>query len=199
MAVWSYIKAVERVSAPAIDPITLSECKAQLRIDTTDDDEYLVRLIAVATAFVDARGVLGKAIITQTWRVWVGNAPSAIKLPIGEVQSLSAVKYYDADGVLQTATLSDFELVGLPDARMVRPKSGYSWPSAQARDDAIAIEYVAGYGDASSDVPQSVRHGLLMLVAHWYENRETTSEKQYASLPFGFEELMQIERGHWYG
>jgi hypothetical protein len=48
-------------------------------------------------------------------------------------------------------------------------------------------------------VPQTVRHGLMMLVAHWYENRETTQEKQMQDLPYGFMEMMNIERNSWYG
>jgi hypothetical protein len=48
-------------------------------------------------------------------------------------------------------------------------------------------------------VPQTVRHALLMLVAHWYENRETTQEKQMQDLPYGFMEMMNIERNSWYG
>jgi len=199
MTAVSQLQTLERVSAPSIKPITLEECKEQLRIDGDADDVYLTRLIAAATSYADALGVLGKAIITQTWRQWIGNNPSAVSLALGPVQSLSAVKYYDTDGVLQTATLSDFELVGLPNSPVARPKSGYVWPIAQSRPDAICVEYVCGYGDAVSDVPEAVRQGLLMLVAHWYENRETSVEKQYANLPFGFNELIQIERGNWYG
>ena len=194
-----HIQTLERISAPSIKPITLEECKEQLRIDGDADDVYLTRLIGAATSYTDALGVLGKAIITQTWRQWIGNNPSAVQLALGPAQSLSAVKYYDTDGVLQNATLSDFELVGLPSSRIVRPKSGYVWPTAQSRPDAICVEYVCGYGDAVSDVPEAVRQGLLMLVAHWYESRETSVEKQYADLPFGFNELIQIERGNWYG
>jgi uncharacterized phiE125 gp8 family phage protein len=72
-------------------------------------------------------------------------------------------------------------------AQQISPKSGFNWPVTQIRDDAIKIEYVIGYGDAASDVPQTVRHALMMLVAHWYENRET-SRMDKMETPFGFEE-----------
>lgn len=191
--------ALSLVTAPAASPLTLAEAKAQMRVEHTDDDTIIQRLIDAAVAFVDVTGALGKAMITQTWAQWVGMVPGTVQLMLGPVQSVTAIKYYDTDGVLQTATLSDFDVFGTPTSTTVSPKSGKSWPVAQNRPDAIRIEYVIGYGDAASDVPQTVRHALLMLVAHWYESREGAQERALSDVPYGFNELIGIERGHWYG
>lgn len=188
-----------RVTAPSASPISLAEAKAQMRVEGSDDDTIIQRLIDAAVAFVDVQGVLGFAMITQTWGEWVGQSPGTVMLSLGPVQSVSAIKYYDTDGTLQTATLSDFNVFGTPNRITISPKSGKAWPTTQMRDDAIKIEYVIGYGDAASDVPQTIRHAILMLVAHWYENRETSSEKQMQDLPYGFMEMIGIERNAWYG
>lgn len=188
-----------RVTAPSASPISLAEAKAQMRVEGTDDDTIIQRLIDAAVAFVDVQGALGFAMITQTWGQWLSPNPGTVQLSLGPVQSVSAVKYYDVDGVLQTATLSDFNVFGTPNRITVSPKSGKAWPVTQTRDDAIKIEYVIGYGATSASVPQTVRHALMMLVAHWYENRETSSEKQMVDLPYGFSEMIGIERNQWYG
>lgn len=188
-----------RVTAPSASPISLAEAKAQMRVEGNDDDIVIQRLIDSAVAFVDAQGVLGFAMITQTWGQWLSPNPGTVQLSLGPVQSVSAVKYYDVDGVLQTATLSDFNVFGTPNRITVSPKSGKAWPVTQTRDDAIKIEYVIGYGATSASVPQTVRHALMMLVAHWYENRETSSEKQMLDMPYGFSEMIGIERNQWYG
>ena len=188
-----------RVTAPSASPISLAEAKAQMRVEGNDDDIVIQRLIDSAVAFVDAQGVLGFAMITQTWGQWLSPNPGTVQLLLGPVQSVSAVKYYDVDGVLQTATLSDFNVFGTPNRITVSPKAGKAWPVTQTRDDAIKIEYVIGYGATSASVPQTVRHALMMLVAHWYENRETSSEKQMVDLPYGFSEMIGIERNQWYG
>jgi uncharacterized phiE125 gp8 family phage protein len=188
-----------RVTAPATAPISLAEAKAQMRVDGSDDDTIIQRLIDAAVAFVDVQGVLGRAMITQTWAEWIAPNPSTVLLSIGPVQSVSSIKYYDIDGVLQTATLADFNVFGTPNRITITPKTSKAWPITQTRDDAIKIEYVVGYGSTSASVPQTVRHALLMLVAHWYENRETTQEKQMQDLPYGFMEMMNIERNSWYG
>lgn len=188
-----------RVTAPSASPISLAEAKAQMRVEGTDDDTIIQRLIDAAVAFVDVQGVLGRAMITQTWGEWIAPNPSTVMLSLGPVQSVSAIKYYDLDGALQTATLADFNVFGTPNRITITPKTGKAWPITQTRDDAIKIEYVIGYGASSANVPQTVRHALLMLVAHWYENRETTQEKQMQDLPYGFMEMIGIERNTWYG
>ena len=188
-----------RVTAPAALPISVAEAKAQMRVEGNDDDTIIERLVNAAVAFVDVQGVLGRAMITQTWGEWLAPNPSTVMLSLGPVQSVSAIKYYDVDGVLQTATLADFNVFGTPNRITITPKTGKAWPITQNRDDAIKIEYVIGYGASSTSVPQTVRHALLMLVAHWYENRETTQEKQMQDLPYGFMEMMNIERNSWYG
>lgn len=188
-----------RVTAPAASPISLAEAKAQMKVESSDDDTIIQRLIDAAVAFVDVQGALGKAMITQTWGQWLSPNPSTVYLSLGPVQSVSAIKYYDVDGVLQTATLNDFNVFGTPNRISVSPKSGKAWPVTQTRDDAIKIEYVIGYGSTSSSVPETVRHALMMLVAHWYDMRETSTEKQMYDLPFGFTDMIGIERNTWYG
>lgn len=191
---------IELVTAPARQPITIAECKAQMRVEHSDDDLIINRFIDTAIAAVDVTGALGKAMITQTWGEWFAPNPGVIGLSLGPVQSVSAIKYYDSDNALQVATLSDFYVLGTKSRTTIKPKPGKSWPVVFNRDDAIKVEYVIGYGDTPNDVPQTVRHALMMLVAHYYENREIeligTISK---TLPFSFEALIDQERATWYG
>jgi uncharacterized phiE125 gp8 family phage protein len=191
--------ALVRVTAPTTSPISLAEAKAQMRVEGSDDDTIIQRYIDAAISFVDVQGALGRAMMTQTWGQWLSPNPGTVLLLLGPVQSVSAIKYYDTDGALQTATLADFDVFGTPNRITVSPKSGKAWPTTQTRDDAIKIEYVVGYGSSPVNVPQTIRHALMMLVAHWYENRETTSEKQMLDLPYGFTDMIGMERNQWYG
>ncbi len=192
-------QSLVRVTPPAVEPISLTEVKEQLRIDDSDSDSILSRMISAAVEFVDGSGVLGKAMITQSWVRWVGINPGEVDIRMHPVQSLTSVKYYDTSGTLQTATVSDFELMSVDEWAVVKPKSGKAWPSAQSRDDAIRVEFTAGYGDAATDVPEPIRQALLMLVGHWYENREAVGEARLQEAPLGFNELLSAYRGQWYG
>lgn len=188
-----------RVSGPSVTPVSVSEAKLHLRVDNTVEDTLIEGLIGAAVAHLDGLGVLGRAIITQSWATWVGNAPGCVRLPVGPFQSLTSVEYYDTDNAFQTATLSDYETRLDGDFVIVQPKSGFSWPGAYSRQDAIKITYVAGYGDAGTDVPQSIRQAILLLVGHWYENRMAVSEAKMSEVPLAVDALIGIERVGWYG
>lgn len=184
-------------TAPSVMPFSLSDLKDQLRIDTDADDKHLNELAHDAVAFLEGKNALRRALITQSWAQWVKN-PTEVRVEMTPFQSLTSVQYYDAAGSLQTATLANFEAVGTDDKVWIRPKDGYSWPASEDRPDAIKITYQAGYGDAASDVPRSIRRAIALLVAHWYERREVV-DRDTAEIPYGLTALIDMERARWYG
>ena len=192
--------ALELLEAPATTPVTLTEVKDQLRIEHTDDDTLINRLINVAVAYTDVQGALGHAMITQKWGQWVNSTPpQTVKLLLGPLIAVTAVKYYDANGTLQTDTLSNYEIFGTEFSTTIGPKEGFAWPVTQDRPDAIRIEYTIGYGSATTDIPETLRHALMMLIGHWYDNRETTMMDELSNVPYGFDALMDMHRRAWYG
>ncbi len=193
-------EALELLTLPAVKPLSLSEAKAQLRVEHSDDDLLIDRLINVAVTYTDVQGSLGHAMISQKWGQWVAANPSqTVRLILGPVIEVTAVKYYDVDGVLQTATLSDFEVTGTEFATIIGPKAGYSWPVTAQRSDAIRIEYTIGYGTSASDVPETIRHAIMLLVGHWYDNRENSGMDELSNIPFGYDALIGMHRRCWYG
>jgi len=192
--------SLEIVDAPLITPITLEEVKAQLRVEHDDDDTILTRLIDVAVAYTDVRGALGQAMITQKWAQWINaNPPQSVSLILGPVQNVTAVKYYDTDGVLQTDDVNNYQVFGTDFATVISPKDSFTWPVSQQRSDAIKIEYEIGYGDEITNVPQTIRHALMLLIGHWYDNREQTGVDELSNIPFGYEEMLNLHRNCWYG
>jgi len=63
-------------------------------------------------------------------------------------------------------------VLGTSGSTTVSAKTDHAWPTTFQRDDAIKIEYFIGYRSVTSDGPETIRDALLMLVPHYYENRE---------------------------
>ncbi|RUM40311.1 MAG: hypothetical protein DSY80_10440, partial [Desulfocapsa sp.] len=58
------------ITPAASEPLTLAEVKDHLRILDNDQDTLLSSLITAATSYLDTRhGILGRALITQTWEM----------------------------------------------------------------------------------------------------------------------------------
>jgi len=192
--------ALQLLEAPAAAPVLLAEVKAQLRIEHPDDDLMIDRLIKTAVAYTDAKGALGHAMITQKWGEWVNSVPPQyVRLAMGPLIEVTAVQYYDIDGALQTDTLSNYEITGTDFTTRIGPKSGFNWPVTQDRADAIRIEYTAGYGATSASVPETLRHAMMLLIGHWYDNRENTMMDELSNIPYGFDMLVDMHRRAWYG
>lgn len=165
------------VTAPETTPISLAEAKAQLRVTHDREDGLITALIAAATTHVDGwSGVLGRCLITQTWRQDLHRFPACrtIRLPLAPAQA-ATIKYLDPDEEEQTL---DAEAFGGPlhdrEGPFLYLKSDEVWPAIADRPDAVRVQFIAGYGNADA-VPVSIKRALLLLIGAWYENRENTA------------------------
>ncbi len=167
-------------TAPATDVVSLEAAKAHLRVDSAGDDALIKSLVAAATAHLDGRaGILGRAIVSQTWRLDV-RAPVSGCIPIDMVgvSSIASVKYLAA-GVEQTWTASEYRLGARGLRSFVEPGAGFSWPSADDQEDAYRVSFVAGWPEA--EVPAPIKAAILLMVGDLYENRETVAVGAAAS------------------
>lgn len=175
------LKAMERslITAPAAEPITTAEAKSHARVDHSTDDTLIGTYITAARE--DAETFTRRALVTQTWDVYLERFPcweeDAIELPLPPVQSLTYIKYLDADNVLQTLSTDVYELVTssgpTPGFALVVLKPSQSWPSTREHPHAVTVRQVCGYGNAAA-VPQKIKLALQMHVAESYNQREET-------------------------
>lgn len=181
------------VTAPAEAPVTPAEAKAWLRVDHDDEDELITSLVAAAVAHLDGySGILGRAMVNQTWRQDFGCWPGdrVLRLPFPDVSSVT-VKYRDEDDVEQTVNATLYEL--LEDARgaYVRLKDSFTAPAlADDRSEPVQVTLVAGYGADADAVPGALKQAIKQLVAYWYENREAVSPGAMTELPLGVSALV---------
>ncbi len=172
-----------RVVPPAELPVSLAEAKAHLRVEHDDDDALIARQISAATGMLDGyHGRLHRALVRQTWQVDLPGLPpgGVVRLPLGDAVSVDSIMYRDRAGAVQTLSPADYSgpvLDGLGPFVRVRNR-----PDAGAWDDAVMVRFACGYG-GPDDVPDLIRQAILLLVGHWYAQRETAGEA-VAVVPF---------------
>lgn len=156
------------------EPVSRSAALLHLRVDHDDDDPLIEALIAAARQHVE--NVTWRALVTQTLELTLDAWPSGdrIELPRPPLQSVTSVKYIDSAGVEATFAASNYHVVTRGEPGRIVLAYGASWPSVTLRTaGAITVRYVAGYGLATA-VPEMLKQAILLLVGHWYENREAT-------------------------
>jgi len=164
------------VTAPTVEPVSTAEAKLHLRVEIADDDTVIERLIVAARRKVEQ--FARHALITQVWRLSLSAWPAGdtIEVPLPPLQSSGAsIKYKNTAGASSTFPASSYIVDTDPTPGRIVLAFGESWPgTALYPASPIAVEFTAGFGNAGSDVPQEIRQAILLLVGHWYENREAT-------------------------
>lgn len=135
----------------------------------------------------------GRALITQTWSLWLDAVPTGteVVLPYGSLQSVAQITYVDPDGLTQTWDAANYVVASAGIRGRVVLANGASWPSTAVRPECLRIQFTCGYGPAWNSVPSAVQQAMLLLIGNWYENREATiSGTIIADVPMGVEALL---------
>lgn len=164
----------ELVTPPAAPLISTYQAKTQCRVDGDDEDELIAAYVQAAVSWLDGyAGVLGRCLISQTWRQRLDRFPTGASLGLQLAPIVSVVvTYRDEDGVEQTLSSDDYILVSRASSFALELVASASWPATADRADAVSINMVCGYGATPDLVPAAIRQAALMMVAHFYEHRE---------------------------
>ncbi len=143
-----------------------------LRSAIPDDDAYIQTLIATAAEYVEEHACV--ALMESTWRMRLDRFPTGtvpLVLPMANVTAVTEVAYTDPNGVAASWDLANVKLSADRSPPLLRPARGKSWPSAASEPDAVSITFTAGAAKVE-DVPPVLVQAMLLLIGHWYENRE---------------------------
>lgn len=184
--------SLEIKTPPASEPVSVLEAKKHLRVEHTNDDTYIETLIKAAREYGES--YQNRSWITRTYVLHLNAWPDkALRLPYGPVQSIISITYTIDGGEIYSVDPGIYKLSA---DWYLDLRNGETWPAVPSYADLeVAIEYVAGYGDAAADIPARFRQAVLLLVGHWYENREEVLVGDKAEpLPYAAEALLHQER-----
>lgn len=178
-----------QTSAPSVEPVTTTNQKDWMRVDSSDEDALIGNLAAASRAFVEMS--TSRQMITATWQYTITDFPTGdLVLPISPLQSVSSITYVDNAGDTQTWSSSLYTVDTDSDVGRVRPIYNEDYPSSRGYTDDVIITFISGYGDASSDVPDTALTAIKLLASNWFENRESNAPIALNEVPMALQTLI---------
>lgn len=180
-----------RIQLPVVEPVTLSEVKAQIGIlaDVTEFDRLLMDKVSTGRALIEAR--LGITMVATQYRAVWKSASGTICLPappllVSEDYPLVAT----LDGVVLDEEEDDYEL----DADAIPGELTL----AAGKAGKLVVEYWGGVAPETPPDPM-LKSALLAFVDHQFENRGVLATDATAELPQAFETLLAASswNGGW--
>jgi len=180
------------VTPTTVEPITLTRAKQHLKVDVSEDDDYIRSLITVARQSVEQ--YCRRTFYKQRWKYSLQYFPNLIEIPMAPCLSVASITYVDLNDVVQTLSTSVYRAVtgdGGPggNGSTITLKYNQVWPSVLTCEAAVNVEFWAGYtngiinpivdysatnveGDPLNLIPAPIKHAMLLWIGSLYENRE---------------------------
>jgi uncharacterized phiE125 gp8 family phage protein len=190
-------------TAPTIEPITRDEVAQHCRIDAVEDDLYIDSLITTAREIIE--GLCGP-LITQTWEQYEQDFPNGdtLRLWKAHIQSVTSLTYTDVDDTTTTLD-ADYYTADIINAYQpnITLNYNYCWPVVTLHPvNPIKITFTAGYGASGDYIPKPIKQAMLILISHWYENREpyniSISGNSVVPIPWSADALIAPYRVYGY-
>lgn len=160
--------------------VSLSLAKQHLEYEDTDRDGLIAQYIAAAAAWVE--NYTGKKLTVGEVVQSENCFGDYIQLHSAPFVSLTSIAYIDADNAPETVTGAK-----VLNGRIYAPDGG--WPS-KADYSPVTVTYQAGY----VAVPADLVSAELLLIGHFFENREAASEKPAMEIALAVEALCRPHR-----
>lgn len=156
---------------PSTEPVSLDEAKAHLKVDSTAEDALIASLITAARA--RAEWHTGRALVTQSWTLWLDAWPGGgiVEIPLPPLQSVTQVALYALDDTMSVLdpALYQVDAASAP-ARLAQKNCFPPLVTNLRAVNAAAVSFTAGYGAADA-VPQLIKEAILQIVADLYTHR----------------------------
>ncbi|MGI3168247.1 head-tail connector protein [Pseudooceanicola sp. C21-150M6] len=170
--------------------------KSHLRLGTgftgaSLQDEVLESFLRAALAAVEAR--TGKALIQRTflWTLPRWRDPRAQVIPLAPVSAILEVTRLDAAGVSEVVDAARYRLVPDAFAPMLEARGPDLPPVPEG--GLMQVRMTAGFGPDWDGIPADLAQAVMMLAAHYYDNRDAMGLGP-GCMPFGVTSLLQRHR-----
>ncbi len=160
------------ITPPTVEPLSIAEAKAFLRVDALDDDALIAALITATRQYAEVE--CQRALTTQSWQLLEDRFPECgklMQLDINPVISVTGITYLDMGGAWQTMPSTDYVADLQSEPAKIGLAFGKIWPITMPQIASVKVNFTAGFGPTAADVPQGIKQWMLMRITTLYENR----------------------------
>ena len=162
------------VDNPATKVVSVTDIKAQLRIDSSDEDTLLGYYIDAATDM--AENYCNRHFITHQYKLYFNEQVNKASLifpncTLEETGSNKPINWVDENGAAQSSDKAYIDAFSNPSLAYLSS----DFPGTTLKDNAANTFYFwfnTGYGTASSAVPEAIKQAIKLIVADMYYFRE---------------------------
>lgn len=183
------------IASPAIEPVSVADLAARLRLAPDDMPDHLAQLIRSARERVERE--TGRALLSQTWMErrdsWDGDGRllafgTQFRLLRPPLIALEAITIYAQDGTPSDQDPAAFFVDTQADPGRIALKPDSVFPVPGREQAGIEIRFRCGYGDQVADIPAPLVEAVAQLAMHLHEaDRELNRD---AGLPLAVQSLI---------
>lgn len=195
-------RSLTRQTPPAVEPVTLAEAKAHLRVDVSDDDALIGAIVKAAREFCEE--YLDRTLVHTQWTMRADSFPPSgtqdVELPrppMATAGTTTAVvlTYTLESGATATYSTANYRVDRHATPGAVKTLYGQTWPAHLIDDNSISVTWWGGYGADGTSVPAAIRSAILMIVGSLYEHRSAVLTGTISKeIEFGVKALLDTHR-----
>ena len=186
---------------PSTEPLTSAETISYLRLDSGVDTTLIGNLIKAARIWTE--NYLNRTLINTVYKLSLDGIDEMdmplkegiytarynisyinyIELPRSPVSAVSSVKYFSDDNTESTWATSNYYVDTVREPARIVLRDGGSWPTDLRNANGIEVNYTAGYGTNTTDVPEAIRVAMLEYITFLYEHRGDDEGRRLEATP----------------
>lgn len=158
-------------TASTARPLSLTEVKSFLKIDSTDSSEDAFLIMLIDSATLACEKYTGRDLINKGYTTFRDNFCDPLELRRAKVSAIGSISYL-VNNVFVVISSAIYGVENVNNFPYIYLKVDKEWPiDGDVIPQSIKILFTSGYGSTASNVPADLRMGLLNHINAMYSNR----------------------------
>jgi uncharacterized phiE125 gp8 family phage protein len=191
-------RSLVRSVPPAVEPVTLAEAKAHLRVDIATDDALITSIIKAAREWCEE--YLDRSLVHTQWTMRMDSFPHEFVLPRPPMATSGTVTATTITYTLETQSVETLDPATYRVDRhdtpgRIRVVYAGTWPAHLFDENSVTVTWYGGYGADGTSVPAAIRSAMLMIISSLYEHRTAVLTGTISKeIEFGVKSMLDAHR-----